>query len=241
MKKTERLDDNETLLLKERYARRKTRSLEIIYDPLSPAFFMGQQEKQRALVRLIKQERLYPVSDKKVLEIGCGSGGNLLDLLRLGFLPENLVGNELLEERSEMARHLLPTATKILCGDASKLTLPHESFDVVFQSTVFTSILDDDFQKKLADVMWSLVKPGGGVIWYDFTFNNPANPDVKGIPVKKIRRLFPQGRIKTWRLTLAPPISRRVTRIHPNLYTVFNSLIFLRTHVLCWISKSVNV
>jgi hypothetical protein len=32
-------------------------------------------------------------------------------------------------------------------------------------------------------------------------------------------------------------LSRMVTKIHPGLYTLFNVLPVLRTHVLCWISK----
>jgi hypothetical protein len=85
--------------------------------------------------------------------------------------------------------------------------------------------------------MWTLTKPGGGVLWYDFNYNNPQNPDVRGVPLKRIRELFPQGKIDSWRITLAPPISRRVTRIHPALYTVFKLFPFLRTHRLCWIQK----
>ena len=37
------------------------------------------------------------------------------------------------------------------------------------------------------------------------------------------------------RLTLAPPLARAVTRVHPGLYTVFNALPWLRTHVLGWL------
>ena len=85
--------------------------------------------------------------------------------------------------------------------------------------------------------MWALVKPGGGVLWYDFVYNNPRNPDVRGVPLKHIRELFPRGKIYSWRITLAPPISRRVTRLHPALYAVFNLFPILRTHVLCWIQK----
>lgn len=133
---------------------------------------------------------------------------------------------------------MLPAATSVLLGDASTLELPDHSFDVVYQSTVFTSILDDEFQMKLAARMWSLAKPGGGVLWYDFIYNNPANPDVRGVPVAKVQSLFPDGEIDCWRLTLAPPISRRVTRLHPKLYTLFNAVPFLRTHVLCWIKKN---
>jgi hypothetical protein len=85
--------------------------------------------------------------------------------------------------------------------------------------------------------MWALAKPGGGVLWYDFIFNNPRNPDVRGVPLHRIRQLFPAGKIHHWKLTLAPPLSRRVTRLHPVLYSVFNLVPFLRTHVLCWIEK----
>lgn len=139
-----------------------------------------------------------------------------------------------------IARERLPALVRVIPGDATTLDLPENSFDIVYQSTVFTSLLDQGFQHQLADKMWSLVKPGGAVLWYDFTYDNPHNPDVRGVPVKRIKELFPRGRIKTWRVTLAPPICRRVVRIHPCLYTVLNCVPFLRTHVLCWIEKLDN-
>ena len=85
--------------------------------------------------------------------------------------------------------------------------------------------------------MWRWLRPGGGVLWYDFTYDNPRNPDVRGIPVKRIQTFFPDGRIDVRRVTLAPPISRVVCKIHPSLYTLFNVTPLLRTHVLCWIQK----
>jgi hypothetical protein len=39
------------------------------------------------------------------------------------------------------------------------------------------------------------------------------------------------------RVTLAPPLARAVTRIHPGLYRCFNVLPLLRTHVLAWVEK----
>lgn len=219
------------------YERRKAEISPSIYSPLNPSVYMGQQEKERALIRWIQEADLAPVHDRRVLEIGCGSGGNLLQLMKLGFLPENLTGNELLEDRAAFARNLLPSSIQIIKGNALNLDFPEESFDVVFQSTVFSSILDHVFQRKLAEKMWSLVKPGGGVLWYDFIYNNPKNPDVRGVSIRSIRTLFPEGDFIVWRTTLAPPISRLVTKINPLLYTVFNSISFIRTHVLCWIRK----
>jgi SAM-dependent methyltransferase len=220
--------------VRQRYAHRSSGSL---YSLLQPYPLRIVQEKERALVRWIHECGIAPVETRRVLEIGCGGGDNLLGLVRLGFRPENLVGNELLEERCATARHRLPAATRVLCGDASELDLASGSFDVVLQSTVFTSILDDSFQQKLADRMWRLAKPGGGILWYDFIYDNPRNHDVRGIPRRRIQSLFGRGEIRSWKVTLAPPIGRSVTRLCPALYTVFNLIPLLRTHVICWIRK----
>ena len=86
--------------------------------------------------------------------------------------------------------------------------------------------------------MWSWLKPGGAVLWYDFTFDNPRNPDVRGVPLARVRALFPAAlSVEARRVTLAPPIARRVARLHPSLYTLFNTVPALRTHVLAWIAK----
>ena len=227
----------EALAVVERYARRDHNAVR--YNPLNPAVYLSTQERERALIRLIHTAALAPLANRRVLEIGCGSGSNLLQLIKLGCQPAHLVANELLEERLAAARTLLPAAVDIIPGDASTLSFADGTFDIVLQSTVFSSLLDEDFQALLAARMWQWVKPGGGVLWYDFTFNNPRNPDVRGMPLHRIRALFPDARIRAWRLTLAPPISRFVTRIYPNLYHVFNLLPFLRTHLLCWIAKPI--
>ena len=223
-------------LVRERYLRRGTMDRNL-YSPIAPDVIMSQQEKVRAIIHCLKCAGMPPLTERRLLEIGCGSGSNLQLFLSLGFLPDRLVGNELLEDRLEAARELLPPKVTLVPGDALDLRFPEEMFDIVMQSTVFTSILDSDFRCKLAWRMWRLVKPGGGVLWYDFTYDNPRNPDVRGIPLEGIRSLFPEGEISMWRLTLAPPISRVVTRLNPCLYTLFNLIPFLRTHLLCWIRK----
>jgi hypothetical protein len=102
---------------------------------------------------------------------------------------------------------------------------------------VFSSLLDDAFQQRLAAAMWRWLKPGGGVLWYDFTVDNPRNRDVRGVPLARIRALFPEARVESRRVTLAPPLARAVCRVHPGLYTLCNVLPPLRTHLLCWLGK----
>jgi hypothetical protein len=126
---------------------------------------------------------------------------------------------------------------QLWAGDASTLPVAPASQDIVLQSTVFSSLLDDGFQQQLATAMWRWVAPGGGVLWYDFTVNNPRNPDVRGVPLARLAQLFPQGRIHARRVTLAPPLARALCRFHPALYSVANALPLLRTHVLAWVAK----
>jgi SAM-dependent methyltransferase len=216
----------------ERYARR-TR----VYSPLDPAVYLSRQELERALIRWLRTKAPAQADCLRLLEVGCGSGGNLLQLLRLGFRPGNLTGNELQADLLDQARAQLPAAVDLMSGDAVELNLADEAFDVVFQSLVFSSLLDAEYRQALADRLWRLVVPGGGVLWYDFVYDNPGNPDVRGIKMKEVRMLFPLARITAWRVTLAPPLSRAVVRLHPGLYSVCNALPWLRTHRLCWLEK----
>ena len=217
-----------------RYARRDVGPR---YSLLRPDVWQTVQERQRAMLRLFVQLGFTDLSTLRLLEVGCGSGGNLLELLRLGFAPDRLSGVELLPDRFAAARAALPAALSLVEGDALQMSLPEASQDIVFVSTVFSSLLDDAFQQRLADAMWRWVQPGGGVLWYDFTVNNPRNPDVRGVPLRRLRALFPQGRVQAQRVTLAPPIARAVTRIHAGLYPIFNAVPLLRTHVLAWVGK----
>jgi SAM-dependent methyltransferase len=226
--------DPEAVAVAERYARRNDA---VRYSLLNANVWQSVQERQRAMLRLFARLGWHDLSMRRVLEVGCGSGSNLLELLRVGFAPRNLAGIELLPDRFAQAMQALPSGVTLMQGDASLVKLPDESEDIVLQSTVFSSLLDAPFQWRLAQTMWRWVRPGGGVLWYDFTVDNPRNPDVRGVPVSRIRELFPAGRVQYQRVTLAPPIARRVCALHPSLYPVFNALPLLRTHVLAWIEK----
>ena len=221
----------------ERYARRDVGDR---YSAMNPDVWQTLQERQRAMLALFARAGVRNVGGLKLTEVGCGAGGNLLELLRIGFAPEHLTGLELLPERHMQARRVLPAATTVWQGDAADAPVEAASQDIVLQSTVFSSLLDDAFQQRLADAMWRWLRPGGAVLWYDFTVDNPRNPDVRGVPLRRVRELFPLACIAHRRVTLAPPLARRVARVHPALYTAFNVLPLLRTHVLAWIAKPIS-
>jgi SAM-dependent methyltransferase len=228
------LPNDEPAAVAARYARR---GITDRYSMLRPEVWLSVQERQRAMLRLFRHLGFTDLATLHLLEVGCGAGDNLLELVRLGFAPAHLHGAELLPARLQQARERLPAAVALHGGDASTLAIPPASLDIVFQSTVFSSLLDDAFQQRLADAMWHWVKPGGGVLWYDFAVDNPRNRDVRGVPLTRVRQLFPQGHLMARRVTLAPPLARLACRLHPRLYTVLNALPPLRTHRLVWIGK----
>jgi len=229
----------ETDAVRDRYARRAPADER--YRLTHPAALMAMQERQRAMLGLFARRGFNDLDTLRLVEIGSGGGGNLLELLQLGFRPEHLAGIELLPERHAAARQRLPEAVRLTCGDASTEPIDAGSVDIVLASTVFSSLLDDAFQQRLAASMWRWLRPGGGVLWYDFTVDNPNNADVRGVPLARIRALFPQARLDHRRVTLAPPIARAVCRLHPGVYPLVNAFPLLRTHVLGWLGKPSGV
>jgi SAM-dependent methyltransferase len=221
--------------VRQRYARRT--SFDPRYSLLSPATWQSVFERQRAIVQMLAKRANAPLDELRLVDVGCGEGGSLLEFLRIGLQPRNLSGIELLEHRLAAARERLPTSLALHGGDAMVAPIGAETQDIAYQSVVFSSLLDDGFQQRLAERMWQWLRPGGAVLWYDFIYDNPTNPDVRGVPLRRVRELFPGGIITARRITLAPPIARRVAAVHPALYTMFNAMPLLRTHVLAWIAK----
>ena len=227
--------DREAAAVAARYARRDVGDR---YSPSRPEVRLMLQERRRAMLRRFAHQGLVDLARLRLLEVGCGTGGNLLELMQLGFLPQHLAGIELLPERCAAARSVLPAAVDLREGDALRAELPPASFDIVFVSTVFSSLLDDEVQQRLADAIWRWLRPGGGVLWYDFVVDNPRNADVRGVSVARVRNLFAQAAsVHAERVTLAPPLARVLVRVHPALYTVFNAVPWLRTHALAWVAK----
>jgi ubiquinone/menaquinone biosynthesis C-methylase UbiE len=191
----------------EAYAKRRSGNL---YSRFNRAYLFMVQEREQGFLELLARYGFAQLENKKVLEIGCGSGDLLRDFIKWGARPENLFGVELIAERVTEASHLCPKDVKIQQGNAAKLELPANMFDLVLQSTVFTSVLHAGTKQQMAAEMCRVLKPNGLILWYDYHMNNPRNPDVRGVKLREIEALFPQCEIRLRRITLAPPIARRI-------------------------------
>jgi len=195
------------------------------------------QELQWELLSLLKEFRNTDLEDKTILEIGCGKGYWLRELIQWGAKPENLFGIDLLQERIQKAKELCPTGVTLRWKDASNLEFEDCTFDFILQFTVFTSILDPEMKKSVATEMCRVLKPGGAILWYDYFVSNPNNPDVRGVTRKEISQLFPGLSIFLKRITLAPPVGSAIGPIAPTLYRLLASFKPLCTHYLGFFRK----
>jgi SAM-dependent methyltransferase len=201
-----------------------------VYSYFNPSYLFMIQQRQRAVLKLLRQENIEPIHDKQILEIGCGGGRVLLDFLLFGADQKNLYGVDLLFDRLEEAGNNLP-ASNLVCCDGQKTPYASGSFDIVCQFTALSSILDPGVRFNMAAEMLRLVKANGIIISYDFWIN-PNNSQTIGISPKEIKRIFPGCQYIFRRITLAPPISRVLTRISRSLVTLLESFTFFNTHYL---------
>ena len=217
--------------------RRDTAHYSGLYSCFNPGQLFMTQELERRILRLLQQYGYEDLKSKNLLEIGCGGGHWLREFIKWGARPENVVGIELLDDRVAEARRLCPSEIKIECGSAAKLEFLDESFDLVLQSTVFTSILDSSLKQQVAREMMRVVKQKGLILWYDYHVNNPRNSDVRGVKRREIVQLFPGCRIELKRITLLPPLTRLLAPYSYLACYLLGKLPPLCTHYLGVIQK----
>ena len=233
--------ETEEARIRTAYARRKQLDLEGRYSCFNAGNLLIEQEIERHFLSTLYRLERTPLRDKQILEVGCGSGDWLRKLICWGAQPENIFGIDLLEERINEARRLLPKTVTLTAGNASKLEFSDQAFDLVFQFTVFTSVLDGTLKGKIANEMLRVLRSDGCIIWYDFHVNNPFNPDVRGVSKREIRQLFPHCHIYFRRTTLAPPAARLLSRVSPALCQLISSVRIFSTHYLVFIMKIPHV
>ncbi len=194
----------------------------------------GERElKTRALLR---KAGFFPLTDRRILDVGCGTGEQLGMFARWGAKPENLFGVDLMPDRIRTASQNYSRITFQL-ANAESLPFPDRSFDLVAAITLFSSILDQQMTVNVCSEINRILLPGGGILWYDFRLSNPFNKHVRGVSRRRIRRLFPGFHMVLEAISLLPPLARRLGALTDRLYAPLKSPPFLRTHWLGLVIK----
>jgi ubiquinone/menaquinone biosynthesis C-methylase UbiE len=207
-----------------------------LYAAWQPASRFMLESRNRTGARMLHRLDVFPRPGDECLEVGFGNIGWLTELIGWGVSETNLHGIELSAARANKARQILPVAD-LRIGDAVELPWEDRTFRLVVASTLFTSVLDDEVRRLIADEIVRVLAPGGALLWYDFAYNNPRNPNVRGIGRGEIKKLFPSlsGKIRT--ITLAPPLTRLIAPRWWTLASFLEAIPLLRTHLLAVLIK----
>ncbi len=206
------------------------------YAPSNPAELFMTGGRRREAAALLAALGVFPREGTKVLEIGCGEGGLLPDLLSFRLAADDLWGVDLDAARLAAARRRLP-GCHFAEADAAALPFADASFDLLIASTVFSSILEDAIQQAVAAEIARVLRPGGAYLHYDLAVGNPRNPGVRGVPARRLAELFPGLSGKVRRATLAPPLCRALLPRFLPLAALLEGLPFLRSHLIAVLLK----
>jgi SAM-dependent methyltransferase len=226
----------ETERIKKAYKKRDLSNKRILYSFFNKASLFIKQQRDMKILDSLSRISISNLSDKIILDLGCGSGGVLRDFINYGVNPQNLFGFDLLADRIAKAKRLSPNID-FKCGNAERLPYKNSFFDLVLCFTVFTSIFDKTMKQNIAKEMIRTLKPKGSILWYDYHMDNPKNPDVKGVKKKEIYELFPNCEIYLKRITLAPPLARIIAPHSLFLCYLLEKLKLLNTHYIGLIKK----
>jgi ubiquinone/menaquinone biosynthesis C-methylase UbiE len=250
--------------VREEYTRRELLGLSEIYRYTNPAFVFHMQEREWAILGLLRSEKI-KLDGISVLEIGCGTGHILQRFLEFGV--QLAAGIDLMESRIETGKKSHPNL-RLVIGNAAQLPYTSNSFDMVMQFMCLSSVLDPLMREEIANEMWRVLRPGGTVLSYDLrpsplplaffsmpyyalrrllrvfkhkrreiTMNAEGPPTpIRPLPIAEVKKIFPRGLM----CCSAVSLDFRVSKIAGKsffLAMLLSYMPFLRTHYLALVRK----
>jgi SAM-dependent methyltransferase len=196
-----------------------------------PEIISQAAARSRVLAGLLACTLGKDLSPLRVLDVGCGDGAFLRQLIDWGATPAHLTGTGLQPERLEHAR--LHTAPGVRWHLGQLDALPNDSADLVSAHSVFSSILDEDLRRDLAAEMWRVLRPGGWAMIFDVRYSSPRNTNVRKVSDVELLRFWPTEERHYRTLILAPPLGRTISRLPWLVPELLGALVpLLRSHFI---------
>lgn len=98
------------------------------------------------------------IENKKVLDFGCGNGRSILDFLKVGIKPENIVGIDALPEYIQFGKNMLSEKISLICD--GEIKLEENFFDLVHMFSV-DQYIEPKERSKIFHQLESVTKKGG--------------------------------------------------------------------------------
>ena len=201
----------------------------------NPVSALALEDRWRLIAQCL-QEAGFDPSGSRVLDLGAGTGADCVRFARLGCPEDGLVALDLLETYISAARRQHPWLACVR-GDATRLPLRAASVDLVFQSTMISSILDDARRAAILAEASRVLVPGGWFLSYDTRYPNPWNPHTRPLRASELRAAFQGWSLRTWSVTGIPHLMRLLAPISMRACRMVESVPFLRSHLVALARK----
>lgn len=153
----------------------------------------------------------------QVLDVGSASGYGLKPFLTSNMALSQLHGIDLMEDRVELGRQLLP-GMDLQAGDATAMPYEDATFDLVCEQFCFCHIPDDTTKEAVAAEMMRVVKPDGAIIVMDWRMVSPKRM-IYGTSRARMGELFGGYEVAArYPAQLWPPLGRRLSKHLPAAY-----------------------
>ena len=86
------------------------------------------QALERDILAVLRSKNFNSLHDKRILEVGCGTGQWLREFIKWGACPDYVTGIDVLSDRVSQAKQLCPQGVNIYCRNAANLSFSDATF-----------------------------------------------------------------------------------------------------------------
>ncbi len=167
----------------------------------------------------------------RVLDLGCGDRGDSSRFCSLGAPAWGIVALDLSPVYATRTRDSNP-GTRALAGNAASLPFRDGAFDIVYQSTLLSSLLDPALRRAVLVEAARVLDRGGVFLSYDVRYRNPWNPHTRPVRSVDLRGAFAGWSLTTSTATGIPQLIRRLAPLSIGACRLIETIPLLRTHLV---------
>lgn len=186
--------------------------------------------KWKAIAGILRDMGLNAVQ-ARVLDLGAGEGKDCAHFMGLGVKEGRVLALDILQPRARRARQA-HAGLASLVGNAEHLPFVNESFDVVYQSTMLSSVLDSHRRARILDEVRRVLRSGGIFLSYDVRYPNPWNRNTRSVRGSEIKDAFAGWPVQLRSVTALPPLVRLLAPVSTLACRALESVAPLRSHLL---------
>jgi len=163
----------------------------------------------------------------RIIDIGCGSCSDLINLVSFGFNQKNLYGVDLSKSDIEFGKKNYPLLN-LYNQNATKLDFKNNFFDLTMESTMFVQITNLEISQGIANEMLRITKKKGVILLIDWRYGKIHDKKFLACNKRRVKEIFKVGD-KTSLISivpgmLIPPVGRFISSNFGSLYFILSRL-----------------